>query len=334
MDTLIDEEPPPFRLACNEIGNTPFIRARHLEKRLGFRNIFLKFEGSNPSGTHKDRISLYHVKKALKEGYTGITVGTCGNLGLSIAYLAGLAGLQTSILIPERYHLSKKRMRMLKSLKAEVILTSEGYEEAVEESKRLAKKEGLYDANPGGRSRGWEAYKMIAYEIFEQLGHAPTVVSTPVGNGTTLYGVYLGFKELNDKGLIDELPHFVGSSTVNGNPVVKSFKMGLSKTINLDPNEIKETSINEPLISYHSYDGDLALKAIYNTDGWADYSTDACMLFYQEILKAEEKINVLPASASAVDALIKFKNHRILNSDYVIILTGRENTQKIKHLTF
>jgi threonine synthase len=321
MDLQNDEEPPP---PFENVGGTLFTQARNLERVLKFGNVFVKFEGGNPTGTQKDRISIYHVTKALREGYQGITVGTCGNYGISLAYFAKLAGLQTKILIPEQYVLTPRRKQELQNLGTELETIQGKYEDAVEKSRTLARKENLYDANPGNGSEGWRGYMPIAYEIFQQLGRVPTAVSTPVGNGTTLLGIYHGFKHLQEQGLIDRLPHLVGASTPGGNPIVKSFKMGDSKTTDLQPSEIKETSINEPLISYHSYDGDEALRAIYETDGWADYTSDTRMLRFHTIVKDQEGLNVLPASASAIDAMVKFKNHRVLNSDYVIVLTGRK----------
>jgi len=306
------------------VGNTLFTRARNIENVIGFSRVHIKFEGVNPTGTQKDRISVYHINKSLEGKYDGITVGTCGNYGVSLAYFAKLAGLKTKILIPEKYFITPKRKIELNALGAEIITVDGKYEDAVEESRRVAKKENLYDANPGDGSEGWRGYMPIAYEIFNQLGRVPTAVSVPVGNGTTLLGIYHGFKDLLDRGLTDGMPYLVGASTSGGNPIVNSFKNGDSKVVDLRPDELKETAVNEPLISYHSYDGDEALKAIYDTNGWADYVSDSRMLQLHTLLKDFEGLNVLPASTSAIDALIKFKQHRQLSSDYVLVLTGRK----------
>lgn len=315
-----EDEPPPLV----GVGDTLFTRARNLERALGFNNIFLKFEGGNPTGTQKDRISLYHVKKAMREGYDSLTVGTCGNYGISLAYFAKLAGLKAKILIPEQYYVAPKRKEELQNFDAEIITIDGKYEDAVEASRKLSRMEHVYDANPGNGNEGWRGYMSIAYEIYRQLGRSPTAVAAPVGNGTTLVGIYHGFKDLYDHHIIDCMPYLVGASTPGGNPIIKGFKAGASKTEDLIPAEIKESSINEPLIAYHSYDGDDALHAIYETNGWADYASDACMLKFHTMLKDLEGLNVLPASASPIEALIKFKEHRVLNSDYVIVLTGRK----------
>lgn len=318
-DLQKDEEPPPAK----GVGGTLFTQARNLESLLGFGNIYLKFEGSNPTGTQKDRISQYHVTRALREGYDTVTVGTCGNYGVSLAYFANLVGLKAKILIPEKYTMAPHRRETLNSFGAEILTDYDKYEDAVEASRHLAKTEHYYDANPGNGNEGWRGYMSIATEIYYQLGRCPTAVATPVGNGTTLVGIYHGFKQLLDQGKIDHLPHLVGASTPGGNPIVRGFKTGASKTEDLNPDDLHETTINEPLISYHSYDGDHALNAIYQTNGWADYASDNTMLKFHRLLLDIEGLSVLPASTSPIEALIKFKQHRVLNSDYVIVLTGR-----------
>jgi threonine synthase len=209
-------------------------------------------------------------------------------------------------------------------MNAEILTIDGKYEDAVEESRKLSRMEHVYDANPGNGNEGWRGYMSIAYEIYRQLGRPPTAVAVPVGNGTTLVGIYHGFRNLLEKNIIDRMPYLVGASTPGGNPIIKSFKTGASKTEDLQPAELKESSINEPLIAYHSYDGDDALHAIYKTNGWADYASDSCMMKFHTLLRDLEGLNVLPASASPIEALIKFKEHRVLNSDYVIVLTGRK----------
>ena len=170
-----DEEPPPSKV----VGGTLFTHARNLESLLGFGNIYLKFEGSNPTGTQKDRISQYHVHKAMREGYDTVTVGTCGNYGVSLAYFANLVGLKAKILIPEKYTMTPRRRETLNSLGAEILSDYDKYEDAVEASRRLAKTEHYYDANPGNGNEGWRGYMSIATEIYAQLGNCPTAVAAP-----------------------------------------------------------------------------------------------------------------------------------------------------------
>jgi threonine synthase len=87
-----------------EIGDTSLSRARNFERELSMRQLFLKFEGGNPSGTQKDRIAFAQCHDAMRRGYDTITVATCGNYGASVALAANLAGLRCIIFIPDNYH--------------------------------------------------------------------------------------------------------------------------------------------------------------------------------------------------------------------------------------
>lgn len=85
------------------IGGTSLIRARELEERLGIDELYLKLEGENPTGTHKDRLAIQHVDDAIIREYDTITVGSCGNYGVAMSFVAGKTGLDCKIYLPEKY---------------------------------------------------------------------------------------------------------------------------------------------------------------------------------------------------------------------------------------
>ena len=87
----------------SEVGDTPLSRARNFERETGLRQVFLKFEGGNPSGTHKDRIAFAQAMDALRRGFDTITVATCGNYGAAMAFAAGMAGLRCLIYVPPSF---------------------------------------------------------------------------------------------------------------------------------------------------------------------------------------------------------------------------------------
>ncbi|MCP8304742.1 MAG: pyridoxal-phosphate dependent enzyme [archaeon] len=302
---------------------TPLFQSQNLERFLGFSNVYLKFEGLNPTGTQKDRISLVHTNLAKKRGYTTITAGTCGNYGTSLAYFARLFGLRAVIYMSNIDY--GNRINELLSHGAEVMKVDKSYEEVVKTSMTAAEKNGWYDANPGLRNSkvNYEAYGSIAREIVRELHCAPTAVGVPVGNGTTLAGIYYGFKCMYKEGLIDHIPRIIAGSSAHGNAIISSFKRGLSHIKSISPNQIKETKANGPLVAYRPYDGDAALKAVIESNGFADYSSDREMLQYSKLFKRITGINVLPASTTPIGALKKFVLKEKLRSTYVIILTGR-----------
>ncbi len=308
-----------------EVGDTGLNRARNIERETGLRQLYLKFEGGNPSGTQKDRIAFAQCLDALRRNFDTITLATCGNYGVACALASNLAGLKCIICIPEEYH--SLRIKEMTNLGAEIVRTPGSYEESVEYSQKLAYEKEYYDANPGGANTHLQlvAYSEIATEIYDVLRDAPKLVAAPVSNGTLLAGVYRGFATLYKRGKTSRIPRFVAGSSYKKNPIVLSFLNGLDSCSDLDPHRIKETKVNEPLINWHSFDGDEALFALNRSDGWAMDISDSKMTYYSKILKEKEGLNVLPASTAGLIALLEgYKKNHMEGDRYVAILTGRK----------
>jgi threonine synthase len=308
----------------SDVGDTILWRARNLERDVGLRQIYLKYEGSNPSGTQKDRIAFAQAKDAIRRGFDGITVATCGNYGASVALASALAGLRCVIYIPEGYHTN--RLDEMTGAGAEILRVPADYENAVLLSRRRAGDDDLYDANPGGANTALqiEAYGEIANEIYDQLRDAPAAVAVPVSNGTTLAGIYKGFLSLFRRGKTSKLPLLVAGSSFGKNPITQAVRRNLPQCEDLDPRLIRETPVNEPLINWHSSEGDHALDAIRRTGGWADDASDKDMLSHARLIREKEGLNVLPASTAGLVVLLD--RHRVspLPGDrYVVLLTGR-----------
>ena len=310
MEIETEDKPP----------GSPLIRDYDIGNYLGNDNFFLKYEGINPTGTQKDRISKRHVENAIEKGYTEISVATCGNYGASIAYYARAMGLKAVVGIPSEY--SNSRHAEIAAYGAEVIERPLKYEEMVEYIRDEASKNGWYDASPGSQNKDLDiaGYSEIAYEIYGQLGFVPDYVSVPVGNGTTMYGIYYGFLKLMRSGRSDKIPSFIASSTDGGNPVIYSFMNGFRRIVELDPDSIVETKSNEPLIAYRSYDGQRALDVLYKTSGKALYVSDDDMINMSRGFREVDHLSVLPASASAAVAASRYAG----NNNCVIVLTGSD----------
>jgi threonine synthase len=314
----------PSDVSRIQVGRTALLRGRNVERALGFERIYFKFEGGNPTGCQKDRAAFELTRKAAREGYQVITLATCGNFGVAAAYAASHSSLRTLIFLPERYH--ARRLTEMTHLGAEVIRVDGDYEAAVAQSREAAERDGLFDANPGGKHgvANLEAYGEIAREIVEVLGDAPYAVAVPVSNGTTLAGIFDGFRRLHESGKASRIPRMVAASSYRKNPIVRSFREGFAFCMDLQPSDIHETTVNEPLINWHSFDGELALRALRATRGYAEYASDQDMLQSARLLLQREGLSVLPASASALIALAKVRsNGGLPEDDHVVILTGR-----------
>ena len=309
----------------SEIGDTSLSRARNIEREVGFRQIYLKFEGGNPTGTQKDRIAFAQVLDAMRRGFDSITMATCGNYGAAMAFAASLSSLKCIIYIPESYH--TKRAKEMTDYGAEIISVSGDYEAAVQVSRERAQKDELYDANPGGANTAIQlrAYGQIAYEIYDELRDAPASVAIPVSNGTTLAGIYKGFLSLYRRGKISRIPFLIAGSSFGKNPIIHAFLKKTPHCFDLEPTKIRETAVNEPLINWQSIDGDNALQAIRETKGWASYASDKNMMYFSRLIREREGLSVLPASTAGLIAMLNLHNKEPFSSDrYVAILTGRK----------
>lgn len=308
-----------------EIGDTSITRARNLEREKGIRQVYLKFEGSNPTGTQKDRIAFKQCHDALRRGYDTITLATCGNYGASMALASRLAGIRCIIYIPESYH--TKRITEMEDHGAVVRRFNGSYEESVEYSIEEAIHEEWYDANPGGSNTPLQlmSYAEIAYEIYDILRDAPKIVAVPVSNGTLLAGIFRGFVSLHKRGKTSRIPLMIAASSTHKNPIIYSFQKGHESCIDLIPEKIKETKINEPLINWHSFDGDEALYAIRNSGGAAYDISDEKMSRLTRQLREKEGLHVLPAATAGLAALLELNGKNALEPDrYVAILTGKK----------
>jgi len=310
----------------SEIGDTTLTRARNIEREVGFRQIFLKFEGGNPTGTQKDRIAFAQAMDAVRRGFDGITLASCGNYGAAVALAASMAGIRCIVYIPEGFH--TRRVQEMEGFGAEIVRISGDYETAVEVSREKAETDDIYDANPGGANASlqFKAYGEIAFEIYDELRDAPGVVAVPVSNGTTLVGIYKGFVSLYRRGKTSRIPKILAGSSHGKNPIIRAFMKNLAQCDDLEPRVIRETAVNEPLINWHAADGDYALEAIRETGGWASYASDKNMLALSKMLREKEGLNVLPASTAGLNVLLDYHRRETLPGDrYVVILTGRKS---------
>ncbi len=311
-------------IADSDVGDTSLNRARNLEREIGLRQVYLKFDGGNPTGTQKDRIAFAQAMDALRRGFDAVTMATCGNYGAAMAVAASVAGLRCIIYIPDGC--LTRRLAEMEGFGAEIVRSPGGYEEAVARSREHAARAEIYDANPGGDNTPIQlkAYGEIAFEIYDELRDAPAAVAVPVSNGTTLAGIYRGFLSLFRRGKTSHMPKMIAGSSPAKNPIVLAFLKQTARCENLPPQRIRETRVNEPLINWHSIDGDLALDAIRATSGFAEQVSDKALIAYSRRVRESEGLNVLPASTAGLAAFIqRHQKSPFAPNRYVIVLTGR-----------
>ncbi len=299
------------------VGDTPLLESPALAKLTGLRNLRLKMEGSNPTGTQKDRIARLEVGLAVSRKATGISVASCGNFGVAIAHAANVHGLACHVFVPEDF--TGERVTTMRDLGATVHRVPGMYEDAVAASRTHAQQEDLFDANPGGPNtlRALAGYSRIAKEIVERVG-TPAAIGAPIGNGSTLAGVHLGFHTMWAQGHAPTVPKVFGGTSQGNNPVPIAVARQQSSIAPLDPRAVVETAVNEPLVNWDALDGDACLTAIQDSEGHA-YGVDDAHLMRLHAALLDDGVEAHPASLAAVAALeVALQEGRIEPDDLVV----------------
>jgi threonine synthase len=173
-------------------GQTPLLRAPKLSERLGVE-VWLKWEGANPTGSFKDRGMSVAVTRAVEEGAQAIVCASTGNTAASAAAYAARAGLQAVIVVSAGAAASSKLVQV-KAVGARIVEVDGSFSDAYAHAEELAAQEGHVLVNSTNPNR-IEGQKTAAFEILEQLGALPDVLTLPYGGGGNTKAYARGFAE-------------------------------------------------------------------------------------------------------------------------------------------
>ncbi|MGM0902738.1 MAG: threonine synthase [Bacillota bacterium] len=183
-------------LTLNE-GNTPLIRLDHLSKEWGI-DLYVKTEGTNPTGSFKDRGMVMAVAKAKEEGSDTVICASTGNTSAAAAAYAARAGMRCIVVIPEG-KIAMGKLAQAVMYGAEIISIEGNFDEALKMVRNISETEPVALVNSVNPYR-LEGQKTAAFEICDQLGGAPDILAIPVGNAGNISAYWKGFKEYG-KGL-------------------------------------------------------------------------------------------------------------------------------------
>jgi len=306
------------RVSMNE-GGTRLIRCRNLERELRVKEIYVKYEGDNPTGSFKDRGMTVGVTKAVEAKAETTICASTGNTSSSLAAYSARAGLSCVVLVPsKRIALGKLSQALIHG--ARVLAVRGGFDDCLRIVKELSKDERFYLLNSINPFR-LEGQKTAAYEIYEQLGgSAPDYLLIPIGNAGNIVAYWKGFKDLENLGLIDGLPRFMGAQAAGASPIYKAFIEGAEK---IKPVENVETVATAIRIG-NPVNWKRALRAVRETGGLVEVVTDEEILQAQRILASREGVFAEPAGAAPIALLFKAVKRGLIDSDsrVVCIATG------------
>ncbi|WP_433364831.1 pyridoxal-phosphate dependent enzyme [Streptosporangium sp. CA-115845] len=287
---------------------------RYLEDRLHLPYVYAKCEMRNPTGTHKDRVAGGLVLAAIRDGAVGVTVGSCGNLGVALSWASRARGLSCTVFVPIRYR--HTRSEEMIGLGAVVVARGDNYEAAVKASRNFARERQLFDANPIGRGGRIAilAYGAIVDELIAQCPAPLGSIWLPVGNGTCAAGVYA---RLQHRALTVSIG-VVGSA---GNTALTA-SLARGRLIELDAAQLLETEVNEPLVNWRSFHAREAMDAVLRTGGHFCDATDEQLGVASDSMFRYADLRVSPAGAAGLVGLRAFASQLDPTSAHVVILTG------------
>ncbi|MBW5290816.1 MAG: Threonine synthase [Candidatus Ruthia sp. Asou_11_S2] len=292
-------------------GNTPLIRLENIPKELGKDvDIYIKYEGLNPTGSFKDRGMTMAVTKAVESGSKAIICASTGNTSASAAAYAARAGIKAFVLIPEgKIALGKLAQAMIHS--AVIIQIKGNFDDGMRLVKEVAEHAPVSIVNSINPFR-LQGQKTAAFEIIEELGCAPDYHCLPMGNAGNISAHWMGYTEYYKEGKANNTPKMVGYQATGSAPFIKGVMIDNPETI--------ATAIRIG----HPQSWDLAHKVEKESGGWFDSLTDEEILNTQKLLTEKEGIFCEPASATSLaGAMRDIKNGKIANgSKIVCTLTG------------
>lgn len=302
----VSEKTPVITL--NE-GNTPLIKCANLAKKIGVdAEIYLKFEGCNPTGSFKDRGMTMAVSKAKEAGSEAIICASTGNTSASAAAYGAKGGLKTFVLIPDGYiALGKLSQAMMYG--AEIIAINGNFDVALEMVRKISDEYPITLVNSVNPYR-IEGQKTGAFEIIEALGQAPDYHFIPVGNAGNITAYWKGYKEFHELGKIKELPKMMGFEAEGSAAIVRGERILKPETL------ATAIRIGNPA-SWKQ-----AEAARDESNGMINCVTDEEIIKAYKLLASYEGVLAEPASAASVAGLIKVKDQIKPGSKIVCILTG------------
>jgi threonine synthase len=294
-------------------GGTPLVHALYLSKLLG-NEIWLKVEGTNPTGSFKDRGMTMAISKAAEDGAKAVICASTGNTSASAAAYATKAGMKPVVLVPEG-KIAMGKLAQAIAHGATLLQVKGNFDDCLTLARQLSDNYPVALVNSVNPYR-IEGQKTAAFEVVDMLHEAPDIHVMPVGNAGNITAYWQGYQEYYKAKISKQLPMMWGFQAAGAAPIVK-------KKIIKNPETIATAiRIGNPA------SWDQAVIAQVASKGLIDSVTDKEILSAYRLVAAKEGIFVEPSSAAGLAGLIKKKAQRKLPKGKVIVITVTGNGLK------
>ena len=308
---LIARDGETFAITLGE-GGTPLIHARRLGAEIGLDNLYLKFEGLNPSGSFKDRGMVLAVNRAVASGARAVVCASTGNTSASAAAYAAAAGLPCHVILPAG-KVARGKLAQALAAGARLVMVDGNFDAALEAVRRLGEDGAAVVVNSINPDR-LEGQQTAAWEIVDELGRAPDAVALPVGNAGNITAYWRGFRRYADEGRGAEgrLPRMLGFQAEGAAPIVRGEPVESPETV------ATAIRIGNPA----SWNG--ATTARDESGGVIEAVSDDEIMEAQRAIIRSEGVFCEPASAAGVAGVRRLSAERRIGpaETVVCVLTG------------
>ena len=287
-------------------GRTPLLAAPRLSERFGVE-LWLKWEGANPTGSFKDRGMSVAVTRAVERGITRIVCASTGNTAASCAAYAARAGIEAVIVVAAGGAASSKLVQV-RAVGGRIVEVDGSFSDAYAHAEELASQPGHVLVNSTNPHR-IEGQKTAAFEICDALGDAPDVHCMPVGNAGNITAYWRGYVEYSRDGVSKRQPRMLGWQAAGAAPLVHGEPVPHPETI------ATAIRIGNPA----SWDG--AITARDESGGAIESVTDAQILEAYRALASLEGVFVEPASAASVAGLLQASKTGLIAPGETVVCT-------------
>ena len=297
-------------------GFTPLLHARRLGEKIGLRNLYLKDESANPTGSFKARGLAVAVSMARELGITRLASPSAGNAGGALAAYAARAGMQALVFMPEGTPLANRLECAL--LGAEVVIVPGSIKDCARALRERQKSEDWFDCSTLREPYRLEGKKTMAFEVVEQLGwRVPDVMIYPTGGGTGIIGMWKAFEEMEELGWITgRRPKMFAVQAAGCAPIVRAFGEDADRAEEWADPKTVASGLRVP-----SAIGDfLILRVIRQSRGGALAVEDAAMLDAVRDLSVYEGLVTSPEGGATLAALRRLLNDGFLSGLETVVL--------------
>ena len=294
-------------------GGTPLVYACSLSETLGCE-VWLKFEGANPTGSFKDRGMTMAISKAAEDGARAVICASTGNTSASASAYAVKAGMVSAVLVPQgKIAMGKLAQAIVHG--ATLLQVDGNFDDCLTVARELSDSYPVALVNSVNPVR-IEGQKTASFEIVDLLGRAPDIHALPVGNAGNITAYWRGYTEYKAEGVSDSCPRLWGFQAAGAAPLVQGSPVTSPETI------ATAIRIGNPA------SWDAAIAARDESDGLIDSVTDDEILSAYRLLASTEGLFCEPSSAAGVAGLLKVKSQGRLDSGQVIVATLTGNGLK------